>query len=253
MDVFFFLCFFFITTFFSHHHHLSIIVHHQHHHHHIYCWFFLPPTCYRHHQLNTSQTLLSKMDMLLPRHEDHSSHGGAASSSASSHDDSSSSMAMVFYTSSTTPLFSSSWAPHSSGTYAGTCIFLICLAMIGRFLFALKTLMEQRWLSAARARRYVVVAGQTASPLATDTERSSVDTDDFKTGTLISANGVEEKIRVVRSAAGPPVMPWRFSVDLPRAGLLAAIMGVGYLLYVQSLSLHNSLSVIYISIQRHDN
>lgn len=104
--------------------------------------------------------------------------------------------------------------------------------------------MEQRWLSAARARRYVVVAGQTTPPLAADTERSSGDTDDFKTGTLISANGVEEKIRVVRSAAGPPVMPWRFSVDLFRAALLTVIVGVGYLLFV-SLSL---LPFIYMFV-----
>lgn len=143
-------------------------------------------------------------------------------------------MAMTFHTSNTTPLFSSAWTPSTSGSYAGTCIFLIVLAIIARLLLALKVAVDQRSISAAKARRYVVVEGQTqtaAGEAETETGgRSSGDTDDLKMGTLISAHGLEEKVRVVRSSAGPPVMPWRFSVDLPRAALVTVIVGVGYLL-----------------------
>ena len=41
-----------------------------------------------------------------------------------------------------------------------------------------------------------------------------------------------EDIRVVESVSDRKgtVQPWRLSVDLPRAGMVTAIMGVGYLL-----------------------
>ncbi|OAK94795.1 hypothetical protein IQ06DRAFT_233481 [Phaeosphaeriaceae sp. SRC1lsM3a] len=45
-------------------------------------------------------------------------------------------MAMTFFTSTTTPLYSTSWMPTSTGQYAGTCVFLITLAAIFRALVA---------------------------------------------------------------------------------------------------------------------
>jgi copper transporter 1 len=47
-------------------------------------------------------------------------------------------MAMTFFTSTTTPLFSTSWTPASTGQYAGTCIFLIAFATIFRALIAVR-------------------------------------------------------------------------------------------------------------------
>jgi copper transporter 1 len=47
-------------------------------------------------------------------------------------------MAMTFFTSTTTPLFSSSWTPTSTGQYAGTCIFLIVFSTIFRALLAVR-------------------------------------------------------------------------------------------------------------------
>jgi copper transporter 1 len=61
-------------------------------------------------------------------------------------DNSSSSMAMMgmnqmkmtFFTSASTPLFASSWTPTTTGQYAGTCIFLIVLAIFFRALLAVR-------------------------------------------------------------------------------------------------------------------
>ncbi|KAI1910096.1 hypothetical protein LOZ12_004229 [Ophidiomyces ophidiicola] len=139
-------------------------------------------------------------------------------------DPSSAIMAMVFQNFIQTPLFTTTWTPKTGGTYAATCIFLVLLAMIGRGLIAVKAALDQRWLNQARQRRFVVVAGQ--SPQA---ERAYSDPD-AKIMTLLSENGVEEKVKVVTRTAGPPVMPWRFSVDLPRAAFVTLMAGVGYLM-----------------------
>ncbi|KAI5285654.1 hypothetical protein KEM52_002350 [Ascosphaera acerosa] len=132
-------------------------------------------------------------------------------------------MAMTFFNAHDTALFSTAWTPRTSGQYAGTCIFLIVLAVANRLLMAAKTLAEQRWRARAAQRRYVVVEGR--APLA---ERVAADADS-KAAVLVSAQGVEERVRVVHSA-GLEIIPWRFSVDLPRAALSALIAGVSYLL-----------------------
>lgn len=49
-------------------------------------------------------------------------------------------MAMVFFQSVTTPLYSSAWTPQGEGSYAGTCIFLIVLALIHRILIAVRSI-----------------------------------------------------------------------------------------------------------------
>ncbi|KAK2803684.1 hypothetical protein FQN50_006902 [Emmonsiellopsis sp. PD_5] len=144
------------------------------------------------------------------------------------------SMTMVFQNNHATPLYSNAWTPRSHGAYAGTCIFLIILAIIARSLLALKSVLEHRWAAAALSRRYVVVAGQT--PVA---ERVLADPN-ASTGTLVSSNGVEEKVRVVKSVEGgvSEVAPWRFSVDLPRAALVVVIVGVGYLLMLAVMTMN---------------
>lgn len=134
-----------------------------------------------------------------------------------------SSMMMVFTNAQATPLYSNSWTPQSSGAYAGTCIFLILLAVTLRLLFAAKAVLEQRWRAKARDRRYVVVQGQS-------TEAARVNNNsDAKDGSLITANGLEEKVKVVQNTA-KPVIPFRLSIDIPRAGTTTLIAGVSYLL-----------------------
>ncbi|KAM0716251.1 hypothetical protein Q7P37_007696 [Cladosporium fusiforme] len=62
-------------------------------------------------------------------------------------------MAMVFFTSTKTPLYSNSWTPNNSGQYAGTCIFLIILAVIFRALLAVRCNVAglRAWFSPHRA------------------------------------------------------------------------------------------------------
>lgn len=134
-------------------------------------------------------------------------------------------MEMIFVNSHSTPLFSKSWTPSTTGQYAGTCIFLILLAIAFRGLLATKHVLESRWSAQARNRRYVVVAGRTP-------ESGNIENDpDAKEGSLITAQGVEERVKVVRTAKQPAI-PFRLSVDVPRAGLTFVITGVGYLLCV---------------------
>jgi copper transporter 1 len=130
---------------------------------------------------------------------------------------------MVFHTSTHDPLYSTRWTPHSAPAYAGTCIFLILLAALWRGSFAFKAIVERRWLDAALKRRYVVIAGKPR-----EAERVSQESEG-KGVVLLTERGVEEEVRVVRSKARA-VMPWRWSVDLPRAFMVFVISGVGYLL-----------------------
>lgn len=48
-------------------------------------------------------------------------------------------MSMTFFYSLMTPLFSAAWTPATTGQYAGTCIFLIVLAVVHRALVAFRT------------------------------------------------------------------------------------------------------------------
>ena len=132
-------------------------------------------------------------------------------------------MDMTFYTSHTTPLFSAKWAPTSVGSYAGTCIFLIVLALIFRCLLAGKLLLERRWHDQHLQRRYIKIRGKSS-----ESERIDADTDS-KDGMLVTAGGVEQDVIVVKNRARP-VTPFRLSVDLPRAAYVTVLAGVGYLL-----------------------
>lgn len=130
-------------------------------------------------------------------------------------------MAMAFFTATNTPLYSEAWTPQNAGQYAGTCIFLIILAITLRGIFTAKSFLETRALEAAMKRRYVVVAGEKAVAEQANDSTSM-------TG-ILTSNGVQEDVRIV-SAPVKLVQPWRFSVDLPRAALMMVATGVGYLL-----------------------
>lgn len=132
-------------------------------------------------------------------------------------------MENVFFTSTTTALYSAAWSPQSTGAYAGTCIFLIVLALIFRSLVAGKHILEHRWMDKELNRRYVSVRG-----VPTEAARITADRDG-KNVTLISERGVEEQVRVVRRHKRS-VTPWRFSIDVPRAAYVTLMSGVGYLL-----------------------
>lgn len=129
----------------------------------------------------------------------------------------------IFFSAMDTPLYSEQWTPGSAGAYAGTCIFLILLAMAFRGLLAAKSVAEQRWADAELARRYVVVAGKQTFGERLSQDQSAKDM-------VLSANGVEENVRVVGKNRVGAGKPWRFSVDPARAGMDVVIAGVGYLL-----------------------
>jgi copper transporter 1 len=131
-------------------------------------------------------------------------------------------MAMAFFTATNTPLYSESWTPQNAGQYAGTCIFLIFLAIALRAIFTAKSFLEMKALEGALKRRYVVVAGEKMVG-----ERALNDGDSM-TG-ILTTNGVQEDVRIV-SAPVKHIQPWRFSVDLPRALLMTLATAVGYLL-----------------------
>jgi hypothetical protein len=85
--------------------------------------------------------------------------------------------------------------------------------------------MERHWLATHLNRRYITVAGK-------GTEAGNIDSDpDAKIASLVTAQGVEESVKVVHNVTHGPI-PWRFSVDLPRALLFLCIVGISYLLYV---------------------
>jgi len=161
---------------------------------------------------------------------------GSSDSSQSMH------MMSIFQTNINTSLYSAAWTPTTTGAYAGTCIFLVLLALGFRLLLWGKALAEARWLDAEIKRRYVVVQGKPAL-----SERIlQGGAGDVKKGTLVlSENGVEEDVVVLQKrdsistlggAGGGGVVsahharPWRMSVDPLRALFDTVIVGVGYML-----------------------
>jgi hypothetical protein len=133
-------------------------------------------------------------------------------------------MMVAFHNDIATTLYSQMWTPNNAGTYAATCIFLILLAAIFRSLFALKAIQESRWLDQELNRRYIVVNGRR-----TLGDDLAARRDSLKDNMMLSANGVEEEVMVVKKKHGH-ARPWRFSVDPARAAIDTVIAGVGYLL-----------------------
>jgi hypothetical protein len=131
-------------------------------------------------------------------------------------------MPSVFSTGTGTPLYSSKWMPMSISAYAGTCIFLVVLAIIFRFLVAFESVLEERWIDAELNRRYVVIIRKPNTK-----ERVSSDSDSKRP--LLTENGVEEDVMVVRKHM-KGTMRWSINTDGPRAAIDVVIAGILYLL-----------------------
>ncbi|KAG9239159.1 low affinity copper transporter [Amylocarpus encephaloides] len=166
----------------------------------------------------------------LPRHESAAMDmsGTASASSTEMESMSASMMEMTFFSSTSTPLYSSTWKPQNIGTYAATCIFLIALAVVFRFLIAVKAWKEAAWLDAEFHRRYVTVANKLPK-----TERLSTDSKRM----ILTENGVEEEVMVVKRT-GMDVRPWRISIEPIRAVIDTLIAGVGYLLMLAIMTMN---------------
>lgn len=65
-------------------------------------------------------------------------------------------MSSMFSIATGIPLYSSTWTPMPISVYAGTCIFLIVLAVTFCFI-AFKSVLEERWIDAEFNRRYIVI------------------------------------------------------------------------------------------------
>lgn len=155
-------------------------------------------------------------------HMDMNMGSSSSGSSSGSTGGSGMSMPMVFTTVHNTPLYSSTWTPTSTGAYAGTCIFLIVLAIISRSLHAWRQMLELRWHDRAVNRRYVAVADDGEQPAPKGGEKSDE--------AVLTVRGLDERVRVVRHSTRTNTPPWRLSVDFVRACVFALQAGVGYLL-----------------------
>ncbi|KAK6437154.1 hypothetical protein LTR95_006649 [Oleoguttula sp. CCFEE 5521] len=157
--------------------------------------------------------------------------------SSSSSSGSMSMMSMVFTNDHSAPLYTSTWTPKTSGGYAGTCIFVVILAVISRLLIAYRHVLESKWHDKAVKRRYIKVAATTEA----DRERQpSLSASEKSEAAVLTVRGMDETVRVVRSPAqsGINIQPWRFSVDLPRACVFTVQAGVGYLLMLAVMTLN---------------
>ncbi|KAI0380592.1 hypothetical protein F5Y04DRAFT_281617 [Hypomontagnella monticulosa] len=116
-------------------------------------------------------------------------------------------MAMVFFQSVTTPLYSSAWTPQGEGSYAGTCIFLIALAVIHRILIAVRSIIFDSNAALHRHRKAV-----------------TSDSDDYP-GSKSELESMGNQFRSQWNGH-----PFRVATETTRALLEVIIGGVGYLL-----------------------
>ena len=125
---------------------------------------------------------------------------------------------MTFFTSDDTPLYSTAWSPRTTGQYAGTCIFLIFLALALRGLIALKSVLEMHvWRSS-------MAVGHVHGRADPGPDQGSESSEEAKVPRVpVTQEGL---LRTVRMHA----RPWRLNVDGSRAVLDLLIVGVAYLL-----------------------
>ena len=143
------------------------------------------------------------------------------------------SMSMVFTTVHNTPLYSNAWTPTSTGAYAGTCIFLIVLAILSRLMQAWRHTLEQKFHDRAMNRRYVVVRGEQEGEQDADQlpDQSEAAKEKSEQHAILTSRGLDEKVRVITAKSrSKETTPWRISTDVPRACVFTLQAGLGYLL-----------------------
>ncbi|OTA83881.1 hypothetical protein M434DRAFT_83606 [Hypoxylon sp. CO27-5] len=122
---------------------------------------------------------------------------------------------MVFFQSVTTPLYSTAWTPQGEGSYAGTCIFLIALALIHRILIALRSIVFDSNQAHHRHRKVV-----------------SSDSDDYP-GSRSELESIGNQFRSQWNSH-----PFRVATETVRALLEVVIGGIGYLLMLAVMTMN---------------
>ncbi|KAI1205201.1 Ctr copper transporter family-domain-containing protein [Annulohypoxylon truncatum] len=128
---------------------------------------------------------------------------------------SSADMAMVFFQSVTTPLYSSAWTPQGQGSYAGTCIFLIVLALVHRILIAGRAIIFDSNQALSRRRKDI-----------------SSDSDEYP-GSKSDLESMGERFRSQWSGH-----PFKVATETARALLEVIIGGIGYLLMLAVMTMN---------------
>ncbi|KAI0008481.1 Ctr copper transporter [Xylariaceae sp. FL0662B] len=130
-------------------------------------------------------------------------------------------MAMTFFQSVTTPLYATAWTPQGQGAYAGTCIFLIVLALAHRVLVALRFLLFDSNPALHRHRH-----NHHKALLA------SADSGEYD-GSAGRAEAVGAHVREQWNSH-----PFRVATETARAVLEMVISGVGYLLMLAVMTMN---------------
>jgi len=155
---------------------------------------------------------------------------GSSSTAGSSHDTAAMDMAMTFVVSTATPLFSAAWTPRTLGQYVGTCVFLIALSFVFRFVLAWKQVLEHRWARAEAARKPVVVVGGGGGGSSEEDLNKEPQKDEKAKPSSDGSSSSGSSSSSSSSSEGWSGRPWRFSTELPRAALTVVSTGLGYLL-----------------------
>ncbi|KAI1456373.1 Ctr copper transporter [Annulohypoxylon moriforme] len=126
-------------------------------------------------------------------------------------------MAMVFFQSVTTPLYSSAWTPQGQGSYAGTCIFLIVLALVHRILIAGRSIVFSSTPVIPRSRKGI----------------SSDSHSDEYPGSNSDLESMGARFRSQWSSH-----PFKVATETARALLEVIIGGIGYLLMLAVMTMN---------------
>ncbi|KAI0471699.1 Ctr copper transporter family-domain-containing protein [Xylariaceae sp. FL0804] len=139
---------------------------------------------------------------------------------------SSSEMAMVFFQAVTTPLFSMSFTPAGKGSYAGTCVFLVVLALAHRFLMAARHVFfdSRRRMALSAARHH-----QAARMHNDLKDVPSLNSDDGSAAPEALAAHVRNEVRG---------HPFAVATETVRALFEVVIGGVGYLLMLAVMTMN---------------
>ncbi|KAJ5387769.1 hypothetical protein N7509_010310 [Penicillium cosmopolitanum] len=125
-------------------------------------------------------------------------------------------MMMTFFTSFKTPLFSETWTPTSKGQYAGTCIFLIVLAVILRVLLVIRPLLEGR-----------VFTDNSGHPMLDSLDEKDIQTAKPPSGLALTLLEVGSRWR-----------RWRINPAAGRATYEVVVAGVAYLLMLGVMTMN---------------